>query len=217
MYIIDETFKSEPVEFKYTILSSGKEMLPETLENLNYKASIQVQEDQQLEESETVQSNITVELIPQQVILKDNQTGISYKKLFAAYLKGSTDIKIQDPYIRMPYQFKNLLEFCIMLGNNKDPDQEINLDVTTWNNDEFIQDSILYFEELQSSVLDLGINLTYNFENYHDRFINFDNGWKITFGRGLYIFEKIEGRFSVADIDQTKRKCKSCELTFIRL
>ena len=217
LYIIDETFKSEPVEFKYTILSSGKEVLPETLENLNYKASIQVQEDQQLEESETVQSNITVELIPQQVILKDNQTGISYKKLFAAYLKGSTDIKIQDPYIRMPYQFKNLLEFCIMLGNNKDPDQEINLDVTTWNNDEFIQDSILYFEELQSSVLDLGINLTYNFENHHDRFINSDNGWKITLGRGLDIFEKIEGRFSVADIDQTKRKCKSCELTFIRL
>lgn len=63
----------------------------------------------------------------------------------------------------------------------------------------------------------LGIHLTYRLEEHHDRYIAADNGWKITLGRGLDIFEKIEGRFNVADIDQTKRKCKSCELTFIRL
>jgi ATP-dependent Lon protease len=218
LYIIDETFKSEPVEFKYTIKSSGKEVFPETLENLNYNAAIQVKKDTEEEESGTQNTGITlVDLKPHQTILKDNQTGVSYKKLFADYLKGATNITIQDPYIRMPYQFKNLLEFCIMLGNNKELDQEINLEIVSNNDEEFIPDSIANFEELQESVLDIGINLTFRMENHHDRFIAADNGWKITLGRGLDIFEKIEGRFNVADIDQTKRKCKSCELTYLRM
>jgi ATP-dependent Lon protease len=218
LYIIDETFKSEPVEFKYTIKATGKEVYPETLENLNYNAAIQVKKDTENEEANKgTLTNSVINLKPHQTILKDNQTGISYKKLFADYLKGATNITIQDPYIRMHYQFKNLLEFCIMLGNNKELDQEINLEIVSNNDEEFIADSIANFEELQESVLDIGINLTFRIENHHDRFIAADNGWKITLGRGLDIFEKIEGRFNVADIDQTKRKCKSCELTYLRM
>ncbi|HEY9169436.1 MAG TPA: BREX system Lon protease-like protein BrxL [Lutibacter sp.] len=218
LYIIDETFKSEPVEFKYTIKSSGKEVFPETLENLNYNAAKQVKEDNEIEETNAgTATNPVINLKPHQTILKDNQTGISYKKLFADYLKGAENITIQDPYIRMPYQFKNLLEFCVMLGNNKELDQEINLEIVSWNEQEFLIDSKANFEEIQESVLDLGIHLTYRLENHHDRFIAADNGWKITLGRGLDIFEKIEGRFNVADMDQTKRKCKSCELTYLRM
>lgn len=217
LYIIDETFKSEPVEFKYTIKASGKEVYPETLENLNYNAAIQVKKETENEDGTSENINPVVNLKPHQTILKDNQTGISYKKLFADYLKGATNITIQDPYIRMPYQFKNLLEFCIMLGNNKDMEDEINLEVVTWNEEEYLQDSMANFEEIRESVLDLGINLTVRYENHHDRFIAADNGWKITLGRGLDIFEKIEGRFNVADLDQTKRKCKACELTYLRM
>ena len=218
LYIIDETFKSEPVEFKYTIKATGKEVFPETLENLNYSAAVQVKKEADDEESNISEAlNPVVNLKPHQTILKDNQTGISYKKLFADYLKGATNITIQDPYIRMHYQFKNLLEFCIMLGNNKELDQEINLEIVSYNDEEFISDSIANFKELQESVLDIGVNLTFRVENHHDRFIAADNGWKITLGRGLDIFEKIEGHFNVADIDQTKRKCKSCELTYLRM
>ena len=54
-------------------------------------------------------------------------------------------------------------------------------------------------------------------EQQHDRFIASDNGWKITLGRGLDIFEKIEGRFNVADLDQNRRKCKACELTYLKI
>ena len=218
LYIIDETFKSEPVEFKYTIRATGKDVFPETLENLNYKAAIQVKEDTETDESEKILvSKPVLDLKPHQTILKDNQTGISYKKLFADYLKGAHNITIQDPYIRMPYQFKNLLEFCMMLGNNKALEDEVNLEIISWNDEAYINDSISYFEELQESVTGLGINLTYRMENHHDRYIAADNGWKITLGRGLDIFEKIEGRFNVADMDQTKRKCKSCEITYLKL
>jgi ATP-dependent Lon protease len=218
LYIVDETFSKEPVDFIYTVLSTGKEVAPETLENLNYRAAIKVKEDENEEVLyETSIEKKVVVLKTKQVILKDNQTGVSYKNLFGEYLKGAKNLTIQDPYIRLPYQFKNLLEFCLMLSQMKAPEDEINLEVVTWNNEDFIKESIANFEEMQESISTIGINLTYRIEEHHDRFIAADNGWKITLGRGLDIFEKIEGRFNVADIDQTKRKCKSCELTFLKL
>jgi ATP-dependent Lon protease len=217
LYIIDETFKSEPVEFKYRVLSSGQEFSPETLEMQNYLAAVEARQETEIIEQESViVVPAIVDLKPHQFILKDNQTGISFKKLFGNYLKGSTHIKLQDPYIRMPYQFKNLLEFCMMLGNNKDPELEIDFEVITWNTEEFMPDAISFFEELQTNVQDLGINLFYKFENHHDRFIDANNGWKITLGRGLDIFEKTEGRFNVADMDQSRRKCKACEITYLK-
>lgn len=217
LYIIDETFRTEPVEFKYTIRATGEEVSPETLEKLNYKAAIQVKEEAYSEEAgeKTVATKI-LDLKPHQTILKDNQTGISYKKLFGDYLRGAQNITLQDPYIRMPYQFKNLLEFCMMLGDNKELEDEVNVEIVSWNDEAYLNDSIGYFEELQENVAPLGINLTYRMENYHDRFIAADNGWKITLGRGLDIFEKMEGRFNIAELDQTKRKCKSCEMTYLR-
>lgn len=164
-----------------------------------------------------VKSKIQIELKPHQVILKDNQTGVSYKKLFANYLRGAEHITIQDPFIRMPYQFKNLMEFCLMLGNIKKPESEIYLEVVTWNDEEHIPTSILYLEELRDSLLDIGIHLTYRIEKHHDRFIVAENGWKIALGRGLDIFDRIDGRFNIADLDQNIRKCKACELTFIKI
>lgn len=218
LYKIDETFKAEPVDFKYTIKSSGKEVRPETLENLNYQSEIEVREENTEEETPKEERTTSkLKLEPHQTILKDNQTGTSYKRLFAAYLLGANKIKIQDPYIRMPYQMNNLLEFCMMLSELKGIDEELDLEVVTWNNEEFMLDSIQLLDDLQASVLDLGINLTVKFEEHHDRFIEANNGWKITLGRGLDIFEKIEGRFNVASLDQTKRKCKSCELTYLKV
>lgn len=217
LYIIDETFKAEVVEFKYRLLSTGEEFSIETLERQNYLAAVETRNEIETTEVETYNpSNVAVDLKSHQFILKDNQTGISYKKLFGDYLKGATSLILQDPYIRMPYQFKNLLEFCIMLGNNKNPETEISLKVVTWNSEEFMIDAIEFLEELRDNILDLGINLTFKFENNHDRFIDANNGWKISLGRGLDIFEKIEGRFNVAALDQTRRKCKSCEITYLK-
>lgn len=152
-----------------------------------------------------------------QRILKENEKNVSYKSLFADHLRGANKIIIQDPYIRYPHQIKNFLEFCLMLGQNKVPEHEINLEIVTWNSAEFNSQSKEYFDEVVDSVSDLGINLSYRFEEHHDRYIEADNGWKIVLGRGLDIFQKPEGRFSIGDIDQTKRKCKSCEITYLRI
>ena len=97
------------------------------MENLNYNAAIEVLEEENNaeEKEETINIKPKINLKPHQVILKDKQTGISYKKLFADYLKGAVNNTIQDPYIRMYYQFKDLLEFCMMLSTNKDPEDQI--------------------------------------------------------------------------------------------
>jgi len=226
LYIIDETFRTEPVNFEYIIKSSGVKVSPETLEKLNYQSEIKAKQLETIEETafqkdEEVQFKKGVvttvaQLTPHQTIIKDNQTGISYKNLFANYLKDAKQITIQDPYIRLPYQFKNLLEFCVMLSNNKEPEEEIDLEIVTWNTEEYLLDSTTYLEEIQESVQEIGIHLSYRFENLHDRSIIADNRWKITLGRGLDIFEKSENRFSVADIEQTRRKCKACEITYLR-
>ncbi|MCB0524513.1 MAG: BREX system Lon protease-like protein BrxL [Lewinellaceae bacterium] len=217
LYIIDETFRNEPVEFTYILKSNKQSYAPEALEKLNLATAKadRLSEEEELEESLTHESAIN--LTPHQTIIQDNQTGVSYRKLFADYLKGASKISIQDPYIRLPYQFKNLLEFCIMLANNKDPEDEISLEVVSWNSVEYQPSSVSSFEELQESVKDLGIQFTFMMQDTHDRFIWADNGWKITLGRGLDIFEKTEGRFNVADLDQNLRRCKACEVTYLRV
>jgi len=227
LYLIDETFRAEPVTFLYIIKSSGKEVAPETLENLNYQSAMadKVKEAADAEqeisdgsEKSAPDTASSIHLHPHQVSLKDNQTGVSYQKLFGDYLRGATNITLQDPYIRLPYQFKNLLEFCGMLDSLKKPDQEIELEVVTFNTPDHLQDSTDNFEELKENLQDLGIHLSYRFDaQLHDRSIYANNGWKISLGRGLDIFDRIEGRFNIADIDQTRRKCKACDITFLRI
>ena len=155
--------------------------------------------------------------IRKQRIISQNQTNITYEKLFGSHLKGADNIKLQDPWIRMPYQFNNLLEFCVMLGNNNtEPGRKIHLKVVSWNTEEFMDQSKDCFDRLAAAVKELRINLTYALEQHHDRFIKADNGCKIILGRGLDIFEKREERFSIGDVDQRWRKCKACGITYLK-
>lgn len=216
LYIIDETFRNEPVEFSYILRSTSQNYAPETLEKLNYESAIVNREEEKSVSDNAELSLTSLGLEPHQLVIHDNQTGISYKKLFADYLRGATEITLQDPYIRLPYQFKNLLEFCVMIANNKEPEDEIYFEVITWNIPERMSDSIAYFEEFKENVADLGIHFTFIMEDRHDRYFEANNGWKIILGRGLDIFEKNEGRFNPAELDQTRRKCKACEVTYLR-
>ena len=212
---MDETY--EEVDFYYIDKQSGKKIFVETLENENYGYSNKQQEEENTTETSTIKQT-TQEQRPEagQVIIRDNQTGISYGNLFGDYMKGATEITLIDPYIRLPYQFKFFLEFCVMLSHIKDEEEEINLNIITWNDEEHIKQSEESLYELSIIVEQLGINLNYEFSDKHDRSITANNGWKIVLGRGLDIFEKPEGRFDIGSIDQERRQCKACEITFIQ-
>jgi len=209
---MDDTF--EEVSFSYKDIRLGQSGSVETLENLENGVITGAQRADTNDSSEPK----PLELNSGQVIIRENQTGISYDSLFAPYLKGSLKIRLEDPFIRLPYQMKLLLEFCSTLMNAKSDDEEIELHVVTYNDSEYnIQESSENLDEIAESVFDMGIKMTFEMKpNLHDRFIQSDNGWKVVLGRGLDMFQKSEGRFSIADLRQDKRRCKACEITYLK-
>jgi ATP-dependent Lon protease len=103
-----------------------------------------------------------------------------------------------------------------MLSKLKKEDENIDLHIITWNDQEFIKQSQEAFYELMITVEEIGINLSYEFQDVHDRSIVSDNGWTIVLGRGLDIYEKEESRFSLGEIDQELRKCKNFTVTYVK-
>ena len=213
---MDDTF--EEVDFSYTDKQSNNIVNVETLENIEHGITTTKPENKEKEVKSQPKEKST-ELKPGQILIRENQTGISFEKVFSPYLAGSTKIRLEDPYIRLPYQMNLLLEFCSMLMNTKNDDEEIELHVVTWNEpDEMINESTENLDEITETVFDMGIKLTYEFNpNTHDRFIQSNNGWKIILGRGLDVYQRPEGRFNIAGLRQDKRQCKSCEITYVRV
>lgn len=71
------------------------------------------------------------------------------------------------------------------------------------------------FDDIKDDLSEHGIEFTYDFNADHDRYIDLDNGWRISLGRGLDIFEKY-GRFSLDSINQDERRCKEFNVTYNR-
>ena len=214
---MDDTF--EEVVFGYTNNKTGIQETIDTLENI--QLGIDSISSEKIEKTDDVKSKPDLakkELTPGQTIIRENQSNITYDKLFGEYVLGSKNIRIEDPYIRLPYQMNLLLEFCSMVIQNKKAEDEIAIHLVTWNEpEEMLQESTEHLNEIANSLFDSGIKLTFEFNpNIHDRFIKCDSGWKIILGRGLDIYQRPEGRFNIAGFQQGQRKCKSCEITYIK-
>ncbi|WP_428236550.1 protease Lon-related BREX system protein BrxL [Gracilimonas sp.] len=218
---MDETF--EEVDFSYTVNSSGKKDSIQTLEMIEYGSLFsdggekdQAEETVSHDESKQEKSS---QKLPEagQKIIRENQTGVSYKKLFGPYLKGATEIEVIDPYIRLPYQLKNFMEFARLVAELKEPDEELSIHLKTNNNEDYIENAKEAFTDMINSLEPVGIKFSYEFdEEIHDRSIQLNNGWKIILGRGLDIYQKTNGWFDIADHYQEVRKCKGCEITYLR-
>jgi ATP-dependent Lon protease len=224
---MDETFNDEIVKFEYSS-KDGKTHKVEALEVIEYgdykldvppggiteegngHISVDSGEDQEVK-------NEKKEPEAGQKIIRENQTGVSYKKLFADYLKGASEVRVIDPYIRLPYQLKNFMEFAKLVAELKAPDEEVSIHLITNNNEEYIENAKEAFSVMSDTLEPIGIQFSYEFDDeQHDRSINLDNGWKIVLGRGLDIFQKTNGWFDIADHYQEVRKCKGCEITYLR-
>lgn len=145
----------------------------------------------------------------------DGQKGVSYAKLFSPYLMGAKSVKLVDPYIRYDYQIHNFVNFCECLVPTQG---SLELALVT-GSDSGEQERILSskFDELKSSLEQDHIYFNYSFQkDLHDRWIETDTGWRIVLGRGLDIFQKPEGKFTLGFVDQTKRRCKATTITYTR-
>jgi len=209
---MDETF--EEVDFSYIIKSNGVKVEVETLE-IEEIYGRKITEEPTPKDTTAEPKVILTECHKK---IRDNQTGISYKRLFGDYLIGATDINLIDPFIRLPYQLRNFMELAKLIAEQKEVTEEIKLHLTTSNNEEYIENAREAFKTIIDTLEPLGIILTYEFDDkIHDRSIELNNGWKIILGRGLDIFQKTGGWYDISEYYQEKRQCKECEVTILMI
>ena len=234
LYVIDETFKAGPTHFNYINLKNGLEIQVETLERISNDNIVSATSTAFTNESDINDSNETevhadnngtddaqpakrprIPLLQEKsMTFRMGQTGVSYEKLFAPYMKDAKVITVEDPYIRASWQIKNFMEFALMLINTR-PVDDLKLNLVTNEEEEKIPDLIDKLDDIKDDLASYGIEFEYKLRDFHDRCIKTDTGWTITLGRGLDMFEKYN-TFSIASSRQDMRKCKEFMVTFMK-
>lgn len=225
---MDETFKDDIVKFEY-FDKEGNLYTVDTLEEIEYGAYedddkggflapiANNNDTSKNEENQEEDDSTQKDLFTFTKNIRENQINISYEKLFGQYLAGSNYFEIQEPYIRMPYQFRNFIELCSLIYQKNILADYIKIHLITHYDEEYKEGSIQNFTEIAESLSELGIEFSYEFsETAHDRYINCDNGWRIILGRGLDIWQRTNGRWDIAEILQEKRKCKAFDIVVVK-
>ncbi|NVK29382.1 MAG: BREX system Lon protease-like protein BrxL [Gammaproteobacteria bacterium] len=234
---IDSTYTA--VNFRYSD-KSGKEFTVCTLEELEFpkyfQTNTEFDDGKRPELNEIIDTPLPVaptpspensrdttpELKEQHIVVMENQRGISYDQLFGPYVSGSRHITITDPYIRLFFQVRNLMELLEMLVRHKSEEDEIVVSLITVEDEFKGEQQREWLKQIQSSMLTVGIKFVYSFDNtgaLHARHIVTDTGWKISLDRGLDIFQPYDmnDSFQLTNRMQKQRPCKAFEVTYIRI
>ena len=229
---MDTTYKDVDFSFRD---STSKNRQVTTLEEEEYpgyyyrrvESAEDVQRDpgseEAVQEEDITSREVTAdnELREKHLSFKENQKGVSYDSLFGRYLSGTKKILVTDPYIRLFYQIRNLMEFVETVVKYKANDEEVAIHLITAQ-DEFKGDQQKEnLDRIKLSSGGIGIDFTFEFvepRSIHARHIITDHGWKISLDRGLDIFQHYEmnDSFAFANRLQEYRSCKSFEVTFIK-
>ena len=228
---IDNTY--EAVRFAYTDKEDVLHFV-KTAEEIQYPSyyygmESPMEDDNEPQEEQTDETGDTTQheqkeakeepiLKPGNIAIQDNQTGISYHRLFARHLKGSKKIEIKDPFISSFYQCRNLMEFMEVVAAIKSDADEVAVHLITKHSEYQDSNQEEFFQQIESSCSKVGITFTYEIDDtIHDRYIQSDNGWKIVLGRGLDIFHKFNDKdaFAIENRNQRYRKCRAFEVTYV--
>lgn len=155
------------------------------------------------------------------LVFQENQRGVSFDRLFGAYLEGAHTITITDPYIRQFFQARNLMELLETIAKHKNKDIEVAVHLITSQDDYPNSQQQEYLKQIAESCSSVGIHFTWELETggaIHARHIVTDHGWKILLDRGLDIFQRYEmgNAFTFVNRLQEFRFCKAFEVTFLR-
>ena len=228
---IDTTYSS--VRFSY-LDANGQNKSVSTLEEQEYYTYYHktVAESEDGETAATAQAETSPlppespipsepELQEQHLTFQENQKGISFDTLLGHYLKGANAITVTDPYIRLYYQARNLMELLETVVKHKTVDEEVSVHLVTTQDELKGRQQQDNFEKMQESAAPVGVNFTWEFDNtgtLHARHIVTNHGWKISLDRGLDIFQHYEmnDAFAFANRLQQYRPCKAFEVTYIR-
>lgn len=228
---IDSTYAA--TDFSYIDLDSGKSVKVYTVEEKEYPHLYKHVDSEESDESDTTEISTKTEVLTNTELITDepkeqhlefmeNQKGVTYNILFGDYLKGATNITITDPYIRIFFQIRNLMEFIETVIANKSVEETVNLHLVTIADDREPERQLDFFQKIQETAQSAGVVFTWEFdtsETIHARSIVTDTGWKISLDRGLDIFQQYDmnDTFSLANRMQEYRGCKAFEVTYIRI
>lgn len=171
--------------------------------------------------SPAIPASTEPQLREQHLVWHENQRGLTFDKLFGPYLKDARQITITDPYIRMFYQVRNLMELMETLAKLKPAEDEVAVHLITIEDDFKADQQKENFQHIADACSGVGIVFTWEFDadsTIHARHIVTDHGWKILLDRGLDVFQRFEmnDAFDFANRLQQQRPCKAFEATFIR-
>jgi len=221
---IDTTYKEVCFAYDDTL---GNRHAVSTLEEKEYPhyyhQRMSEEENEEPAQPEVTESTVVV-TSPEEKHLsyQENQRGISYDELFSVYLRGASRITITDPYIRLFYQIRNLMELLEALAQCKLEAEEVAVHLITLE-DEFRSDQQQEnLEKIKVSCLSVGIQFSWEFDQndgIHARHIVTDHGWKILLDRGLDIFQHYDMNeaFAFENRLQRYRSCKAFEVTYLKL
>jgi ATP-dependent Lon protease len=155
-------------------------------------------------------------------VFAENQNGISFDSLFGPYISGASRLIVTDPFIRLFYQARNLMELIEMVARHKPPDAEIQIHLITSPDETGVEKQQAHFISIETSCTAAGMKFSWEFEGtgaIHARHIVTDTGWKILLDRGLDIFQRCDmnDAFSLTNRIQEFRPVKAFEVTYVRL
>lgn len=148
--------------------------------------------------------------------IPEGATGFGYDRIFGPYLNDPniTEITIEEPYLGVDHQIKNLIRFCELVANNCPNLNRINL-VTKEIGYHLHQQC---FPQLEKTLANFNVTFNYRHELIHDRAIRFNNGYVFEIGFGLDYYKPPRGQWGVGSSDFNFRPCKktTIKISYVR-
>ena len=197
---IDNTYS--PVRFCYIDQETKAEKYVRTLEEEQYPQHYRSTSSEVPTGDSDVKSEIqeSAKKVDQPILLREgnfvyqeNQRGVTFDNLFGPYLRGAKELKVTDPYIRLFYQVRNLMEFIETVVRQKAEDEEVKIHLVTVADELDPEGQKELLQKIEVSCSPVGIEFSYEFvdaKSIHARHIIADIGWKIALDRGLDIFQR---------------------------
>jgi ATP-dependent Lon protease len=157
---------------------------------------------------------------PGHVVVPENTRGWSYRRLFAQHLRGAGRIVVRDPYVRLFFQARNLMEFLELVHDLVPEGDEAEVHLVSQSDPESCVKQAEHLDQIANTFTGSRVAFSWELDHspgFHSRSIVTDTGWKILIDRGLDIFQKFEGGpFSLEQARQEARLTRGTEVTYLR-
>lgn len=157
------------------------------------------------------------------IALRENQRGVSYEKLFGAYLEGARNVEIIDPYVRAFHQCRNVMELLeVVVRHCKFDVTSVKVHLVTAPDEYPDSKQEEYLEQIRESMSPLGLDFTWEIDRsgaLHARHLKIDGKWDILLDRGLDIWQRFDSgnAFSIENRLPEMRRVKAFELTYMKV